>query len=164
MIIGKILKPQGIHGELKVKPQIDEQNFLVLKSVLIDGKTHTIKKASAREGFVYLSFDEVLDRNAAELLRDKDICASQEELLPLEDNQYYVDDLIGCSVLTQEGEKLGKVVDVQNFGASDILIIKDGSEEILCPFLNKVFLDVNANEKTITVNKKHFLEVTQSEN
>lgn len=164
MIIGKILKPQGIRGELKIKPQVDEENFKQIQSVEIDGELFTIKSVSLRDGYAYVCFNEIKDRNGAEELRDKDISVNQEELLPLQDNQYYVDDLIGCIVVTEEGEKLGKVVDVQNFGASDILTIKDGSEEILCPFLNKVFLDVNTSEKTITVSKKHFLEVTQSEN
>lgn len=163
MIIGKILKPQGIRGELKIKPQVDEQNFLNLKSVVIDGKVHTIQSASARDGFVYAFFEEVKDRNDAETLRDKDIIAPQEDLLPLKEDQYYVDDLIGCEVVTEEEEKLGKVVDVLNFGASDILTIKDGSEETMCPFLSKVFLTVDAQNKKIVVNKKRFLEVTQSE-
>ena len=164
MIIGKILKPQGIRGELKIKPLVDEQNFKEIKSVLIDENSYTIKSVKLRDGYVFVELSEIKNRNEAEELRDKNICAPQEELLPLKENEYYVDDLIDCVVKTEEGEKLGKVFDVQNYGASDILTIRDGSEEIMCPFLNKVFLDVDVQNKIITVSKKHFLEVTQSEN
>lgn len=164
MIIGKILKPQGIRGELKIKPQVDEQNFKEIKSVQIDGKTYTIKSVSVREGYAFVMFNEIKNRNEAEEMRDKDVCVLKEELLPLKEDQFYVDDLIGCVIKTEEGEKLGKVFDVQNYGASDILTIRDGSEEILCPFLSKVFVSVDVENKTIIVNKKHFLEVTQSEN
>ena len=164
MIIGKILKPQGIRGELKIKPQVDELNFKQIKTVQIDEKTFTIKSVKLRDEYVFVEFNEIKNRNEAEELRDKNICAPQEELLPLKENEYYVDDLIGCIIKTEDGEKLGKVFDVQNFGASDILTIRDGSEEILCPFLNKVFVDVDTQNKVIVVSKKHFLEVTQSEN
>lgn len=164
MIIGKILKPQGIRGELKIKPQVDEQNFKEIKTVEIEGKSYTIKTVSIRDGYAYVTFDEIKDRNEAETFRDKDICALQEDLLPLKDNEYYIDDLIGCVIVDENGEKYGRVLDVQNFGASDILTIRDGSEEVLCPFLNKVFLNVDTHNKIITISKKHFLEVTQSEN
>ncbi len=164
MIIGKILKPQGIRGELKIKPQVDEENFKQIKSVEIDGKLFTIKSVSSREGYAYICFNEIKDRNEAEEFRDKDISVNQEDLLPLEENQYYIDDLIGCKLVDENGEKLGKVFDVQNYGASDILVIRDGSEEVLCPFLNKVFVRVDTENKIITVSKKHYLEVTQSEN
>ncbi len=164
MIIGKILKPQGIRGELKIKPFVDEENFKQLKTVLIDQKEFNIKSVSARDGFVFASFLEIKDRNEAETFRDKDVCVSQDDLLPLKENEFFVDDLIGSVIFDENGEKIGKIKDVQNFGASDIIVIRDGSEEILCPFLNKVFVSVDTKNKVVTVSKKHFLEVTQSEN
>ena len=164
MVIAKILKPQGIRGELKIRPMIEEENFLKLKKVQIDNQIFNIKKASCREGFVFISFEEIKDRNMAETFRDKEICAEKDELLPLDENFYYVDDLIGCEIFFEDGEKVGKVLDVYNFGAGDILTIKDGSEEVMCPFLNKVFPEVLIKEKKILANRKSFLEVTQSEN
>ena len=164
MIIAKILKPQGIRGEVKAELYIkDINNFKSIKSVYIENTPYTIKNHSFRNGFLYLCFNEVTSRNDAENLRDKEISVEKDELLPLDDGKYYVDDLIGCKVVDENGENIGKIKDVNNYGASDILSIRDGSEEILCPFLDKVFVSVNTKDKIVVVNKKRFLEVTQSE-
>ena len=164
MIIAKILKPQGIRGEVKAELYIsDINNFKSIKSVYIENTPYTIKNYSFRNGFLYLSFNEVASRNDAENLRDKEISVEKDELLPLDEGKYYVDDLIGCKVVDENGENIGKIRDVNNYGASDILSIRDGSEEVLCPFLDKVFVSINIKDKVVIVNKKRFLEVTQSE-
>lgn len=164
MVVGKIVKPQGIKGELKVQPLVsDLNNFLDFKTILIDGQTYTVKSVRIHEGFVYVLLKEVTDRNMSETFREKIIEVDKTALPSLDEGFYYITDLEGCNIFFEDGEKLGKVKEVQNFGASDILVIKSGSEEILCPFLKKVFLDVDINAKKIIANKQKFLEVTQSE-
>lgn len=164
MIVGKIVKPQGIKGEVKIEPMVADNNlFQNFQDVLIDGKTFTIKSARVHQGFVYLAFNEVHDRNSSEALRGKMVEVSKHELPNLENDFYYIADLEGCEIFFEDGEKFGKIYDVQNFGASDVLFIKSGSEEVLCPFLKKVFVEVDVHSKKIIANKKLFLEVTQSE-
>ncbi|MBR1925267.1 MAG: 16S rRNA processing protein RimM [Clostridia bacterium] len=164
MIIAKILKPQGIKGEVKAELYIEDlKNFKNIKSVHIEGVQFTIKNYSFRDGFLYLEFNEITSRNDAENLRDKKISVEKDELLPLSEGKYYVDDLIGCKIIDEDKNEIGKIKDVNNYGATDILTIRDGSEEILCPFLGDVFVSVNIKEKTIVVSRKRFLEVTQSE-
>lgn len=164
MITGKVLKPQGIRGELKIEPLVSNlEVFHDFKNVLIDGKTYTVKSVRIHESFVYLSLKELKDRNDAETLRGKEIEVLKQQMPNLLEDQFFIVDLEGCSVFFEDGEKLGKVKEVQNFGASDILVIKDGTEEVLCPFLKKVFFDVDIKNKKIIANKKNFLEVTRSE-
>jgi len=164
MIIAKILKPQGIKGEVKAELYIEDlKNFKNIKSVYIEGAQFTIRNYSFRDGFLYLGFNEVTSRNDAENLRDKKISVEKDELLPLDEGKYYVDDLIGCKIIDEDRNEIGKIRDISNYGATDILTIRDGSEEILCPFLNDVFVSVNIKDKVIIVNRKRFLEVTQSE-
>ena len=164
MIVAKILKPQGIRGELKLEPLTSDINlFLDFKNVFIDKKLYTIKSVRIHESFVYVVFNEICDRNFAETLRGKMVEVERSSLPKLEEDFYYIQDLVGCFVFFDDNEKLGKIVDVQNFGASDILVIKDGSEEILCPFLKKVFKDVDLENKKIVADKESFLEVTKSE-
>lgn len=164
MIVGKIVKPQGIKGELKVEPLVSDVNlFYGFKTVLINQTKYFVKSVRIHEGFVFLTLNEVKDRNTSETLRNQMIEVEKSDLPNPDENCYYITDLVDCEIFFEDGEKLGKVSEVQNFGATDILFIKSGSEEILCPFLKKVFKDVDINAKKIIAGKQEFLEVTQSE-
>ena len=163
-VVGEIVKPQGIRGEIKIKPLVDDANYFNDLSVFfVENNKFTKKSCRVHQGFVYLSLNEIKDRDTAETLRNKFIEVEKDDLPKLKDGQYYITDLENCEIFFEDGEEVGKVVAVENYGASDILQIQVGTEEILCPFLEDVFVDVDIVNKKITVNKKRFLEVTQSE-
>jgi len=163
-IVGKILKPQGVRGEIKVEPLVPNADcFRGFKTVFIEDKSYTIEKVRVHEGHIYLALSEIKDRNIAEQMRDKIIEIEKTNLPKLEEGLYYVTDLEGCVVYFENGEKAGKVTEVNNYGASDVLTIMDGSEEVLCPFLPFIFLEVDVENKKIIADKKHYLEVTEGE-
>ncbi|MDD4111224.1 MAG: 16S rRNA processing protein RimM, partial [Clostridia bacterium] len=70
--IGVIAKPQGIKGEVKLFPDDKAERYLELKSVFIDNLEMKINSIFARDGFLYVKFNDIDDRNAAELLRGKE--------------------------------------------------------------------------------------------
>lgn len=164
MIVGKIVKPQGVKGEIKVLPLLSNiDDIKRFKSVFIAAKEYTVLKTRVHEGFAYMLLDGVSDRDMAEALRNNDIEVNREDLAPLEKDEYYIVDLIECSLFNESGEKLARVTDVVNYGASDILVLRDGSEEILCPYVKGLFKQVDIENKKIVVDEKRFKELTESE-
>lgn len=162
--VGIVVKPQGIKGELKVRPLVaDPSIFYDFEEVFIDKTSHKIKSVRVHEGFVYLLLNGVDSRNYAEELRGKMLEVCEKSLPPLREGEYYIKDLENCIIYFENGEKVGAISEVNNYGASDVLFIKSGTEEILCPFLPHVFTKIDVENKKIIANQKAFLEVTQSE-
>ena len=82
---------------------------------------------------------------------------------PLDVNEFYTDDLIGCTILDEFDKRIGKIADIKDYGATSILVIKDGTEEILCPFLMDLFTEINIEYATLIVDRQKFDEVTKYE-
>lgn len=159
--LGKIVRPHGVRGEVKVLSDFDDSMLnLKLKNVFIDNQQFNVKSIKFMSESIVLKLDGVESMNDAENFRNKDVFISHNDLNELSDDEYYVDDLIGCEVVLEDGKKVGKLADVNNYGATDILVIKDGTEEILCPLIEGLLVDVDFNSNKIVLNKKKFLEVT----
>lgn len=159
LLVGEVLKPQGIRGEIKVKPFTDSaEDFKSFKRIFLDGVEYKILSVRAGAGEVYLGLRGVPDRNAAELLRGKKITVPRDEAPEPEEGRYYIADLLESEVFTEEGEKLGELVDIRQ-AATDIYTVKDGEKEILFPAVKGVIVQIDVEHKKITIDKKRFLEV-----
>ena len=159
LIIGEVLKPQGIRGELKVKPFTDEaEDFHNFSRVFLDNTEYKVISVRTGAGLVFLGLKGVADRNAAELLRGKQIVVPRAEAPALEEGRYYVADLLGCAVVTEEGERLGTLTDVRQ-AATDIYTLHDGTREVMFPVADGVVTAVDIKAGKIVVNKKRYLEV-----
>ena len=155
-----IVKPQGIKGEVKVQPLTDDINrFQNLKEVIIDDKTYRVLKAVIGGGTVFLSLAGIPDRNTAETFRGKFLHVTRENALPLEEGRYFIVDIIGCKIVTEEGEEIGEVIDL--FSAhTDIFTVKCIDGKIMrFPYLNLVVKNVDIKRSIITVIKKRLKEV-----
>lgn len=158
--LGKILKPQGIRGELKVLPLTKTEAIRVGGEVVVSGKTTRVIACSVREGYAYVTLDFCRDRNTAEEMRDEIIYLPDNETIELNAGEYFFADLIDCEVFDKEGQSLGKIVEVENYGATDIITIHRDFGNISCPFLREVFVSVDTKAKKIVVDKLKFEEVT----
>ena len=159
--IGLIVKPQGIKGEVKVQPLTDDINrFRKLKEVIIDDKTYRVLSATIGGGAVFLSLSGIPDRNTAETFRGKFLLVTRENALDLEEGRYFIADIIGCKIVTEEGETIGEVTDV--FSArTDVFTVKCVDDRIMrFPFLNAVVKKVDVENAIITVEKKRLEEVS----
>lgn len=139
--IAKILKPQGIKGEVKALPLTNVLAvFNNMKSCLVGDKMMQIEKLSIRQGYLYIKFAEVSTRNDAELYRNKSIKVEKELLETLKDeDEFLIDDLVGMVVYNDEGEVVGQIVDVVNYGACDIFVIEKDGREVEVPYVDDVF-------------------------
>lgn len=159
LIIGEVLKPQGIRGELKIKPYTDSaEDFRGLKRVFLGREEFKVLSVRTGDGAVYLGLRGVPDRNAAELLRGREVCIPREEAPEPEEGRYYIADLLGAQIVTEEGALLGTLAAIRQ-AATDVYTLVQGGKEILFPAAAGVITDVDVENKRITVSGKRFYEV-----
>lgn len=154
--VGVIASTHGIRGEVKVFPTTDDVNrFKQLKQIILDtGKekmTLEITGVKFFKQFVILKFKEMNNINEVEKYKGKDLYVTRENAVPLEENEYFIVDLIGCNVVTDEGNDLGELVDVIQTGANDVYVVKtaDG-KEVLLPYIEQCILNIDIEAKKIT--------------
>ncbi len=159
LLVGEILKPQGIRGEVKVKPFTDTaEEFRVYKRVFLDGTEYKVLSVRVGDGAVYLGLKGVPDRNTAELLRGKQVIVLREDAPEPGEGRYYIVDLLGSELVTESGEVLGVLTEIRQ-AASDIYTLESGGKEILFPAVKGVITGIDLEAKKITVNGKRFQEV-----
>lgn len=144
--IGKIIAPQGVRGEVRVMPLTDfPERFRDLKiAQLDDGTNLPVEGVRYHQQFVLLKFRDMNDRNAIEHLRGKLIKIEHKDLVPLPVGHYYIFDIIGLEVFTEEEEYLGKVSDVLETGSNDVYIVEQKDKQpLLIPALKTVVLEID---------------------
>ncbi len=115
-----------------------------------------VEKVKYFKNLVILKFKEYNNINQVEQFRKCDIMVTRENAVKLEENEYFIADLIGLCVTTDEGEDLGNLEDVLQTGANDIYVVKkDGHPEILIPAIKDCILDINMEQGLMKV---HLLE------
>lgn len=157
--VGEVLKPQGIRGELKVKPFTDDAEvFRDFTRVFVEETPYKVLSVRTGGGLVFLGLKGVPDRNAAELLRGKQLYVAREDAPVPEEGRYYIADLLGCNLVTETGETLGRLTGVRQ-AATDIYTVEMDGKEVMFPAADGVITAVDVQSGTITVNKKRFFEV-----
>lgn len=138
--VGKIIKPQGIKGEVKILPLVDIPAIFNGKHQLyIEKRPSPHKSATFRQGFAYVCFNEIADRNVAENYRGKFVYITKEEFEKLAVDDFLIDDLIGTVLYDEEGNLIGQILGVTNYGFDDILIVKEEGRTYEVPFKKAIF-------------------------
>jgi 16S rRNA processing protein RimM len=134
--LAAIIGAHGIGGEVRLKLFAESAESLSRhKAVLVGDRQLTLKSVKAGGGAPIARFAEISDRTAAEALRGQLVTILRSALPPLEEGEYYHADLIGLPCESAEGELLGAIVAVENFGAGDILEIeKPDGRRVMAPF------------------------------
>ena len=157
--IGKIVKTIGIKGEVKVIGYTDSlDRFKKLNNFYLDGKEFECEKASIRNDFVALKIKGYDTPELALELKDKLIYVDRKDAVKLKLDQYFVCDLIGLKLINSKNEEVGTVVDVENYGASDILDCTINGKECSVPFIENIFSEINI-EKGYAIVGDRFYEV-----
>ena len=155
--VGVITSTHGIRGEVKVFPTTDDpQRFKKLKKVILDNGKERIdlEVASARfsKNLVILKFKGIDNINDVEKYKRAELYVTRANAVPLEENEYYIADLIGLKVVSDESEELGIVDDVLVTGANDVYVVKRKNQsDILIPAIKDCIKDVNLEEGIMTV-------------
>lgn len=164
--IGVITTSHGLKGEVKVYPTTDSpERFKQVKRVILKTPRETIETeiASARffKNLAIVKFTAFDDVEQVKNLHNTEIYIYREDGQPLEEGEYYIADLLGCSVVTEAGKSLGKIKDVLQTGANDVYVVdtadggdqefKAKSSEILLPVIPQCIKNVDIENGIITV-------------
>jgi len=156
--IGVITKPQGITGEMRILPTTDDPSrFSLLDELYVRDKmgrmqTYKVQSARQQKNIVIIKLDGITTRNHAEEMVGSVLLIPPEKALPLGDDEYYVRDLIGLQVETQDGELLGTINKTFPTGANDVYVVRDGDgNSFMIPAVKDVILNVSIPEKKVVV-------------
>ena len=155
--LGKITAPQGIKGEVRVYPYTDQPTrFSEIEAVLLNGRRCRIEKARYMKNMAVLKLEGIDDRNAAEAMRNRELLLPREELWKQPEDTYFVDDLVGCAVVSEDGAPVGTLKTIHSRPAQDLYEIEraDGSAFLL-PAVKEFVKDVKTDEKIIVI---HLIE------
>ena len=147
--VGVITSTHGVRGEVKVFPTTDDPaRFKKLKQVILDtGKEDMELEITGVKFFknmVILKFKGIDDMDTANKYLQKSLYVTRENAVKLEKNEYFIADLIGLAVSSEEGEDLGFINDVLQTGANDVYVIKKtGEEDLLLPAIKDCVKEVH---------------------
>ncbi len=148
LMIGEITKPQGVRGEVKVRPcTCDAERFEGLETVYIekDGGHAPLRIHVNRlsEDAVFMNVEGVTDRDAAEALRGTLLYIDRAHAVALDEDTNFLADLYGLHGLTDDGRDLGRLTDVMQPGGNDVYVFQGPLGEVLVPALKSVVLKVD---------------------
>lgn len=154
--VGVITNTHGLRGEVKVFPTTeDPERFRDLKEVLLDtGKEWLELEVSSVRFFknlVIVKFKEFDSINEIEQYKGKDLYVSRENAIPLEEGEYYLADIIGASVVTEEGAAFGELKDVLETGANLVYVVLHEGKEVLLPVIPDCVKNVDVEQGKVTV-------------
>lgn len=159
LIIGKIVKAQGIKGEVKIIPITDDVlRFNKLKKATVKGQEMTVESSRVQNDCAYVKFKDVDTRNDAELLQNEYVSVAREDAVKLPENTWFIVDILGSKVFVDDKE-IGTLTDVMQNAAVDVYVVSDGKSETMFPALKDLIKKVDINKKTITLDGKRFKEV-----
>lgn len=147
--VGVITSTHGVRGEVKVFPTTDDPaRFKKLKKVILDTGRETlpleIQGVKFFKQFVILKFKGIDNINDIEKYRKCSLFVERIDAVPLDDDEYFIADMIGMEVVTEDGEIFGTLKDVMETGANDVYIIESiGHGEVLVPAIKECILDVD---------------------
>lgn len=156
--IGYITNTHGIRGEVKVIPTTDDpKRFEILDSITLYSSDNKIieleiEKVRYFKQFVLLKLSGIESINDAQLLKKSRIMIPRSLLLPLEQDEYYISDLIGLKVITETQEYIGIIKDVLFTGSNDVYIIeRENQKELLLPAIKNCIQNIDIDKGIITV-------------
>ena len=160
--VGRIVNTHGIRGEVRILSTTDfeEQRFAVGNKLAAFKKGDkkptwvTIESVRRHKNFILLTFEGMNNINLVEPFKEGMLKVTKDQMEDdlLEENEYFYHDIIGCSVVSEEGETIGEIKDILQTGANDVWVVKGAKgKEYYIPYIEDVVKDINIDEKVITI-------------
>lgn len=159
LAVGRIVAPHGLRGEVKVQLHTDfPERFAPGQTVLLGQDLEPVEVTASRphKGHMLVRFHGVEDRTDAEVLRGEWLFIPEEAAMELEEGVYYIHQLLGLEVRTEEGRVLGQITDVLVTGANDVYVVQPAAgvnrgREVLIPAIAQVVRHVDIQARVLTV-------------
>ena len=164
LLLGEIVRPQGIRGEVKVKHFTDDPyRFEELETVYMKrGNSYEaigVTGARVQKDDVYLTLEGVIDRNAAEKLRNVQLWVDRAHAVELDEDQVFIADILGAKAYDTKGNEIGTLKDVLTPGGVDVFVFSTPKGTLMMPALKTVLLELNADEGRIVLDEERLQEV-----
>ena len=164
LMIGTVLKPQGIRGEVKIKPYAARvEMFSSWKNLYLEDHGAwtpvPLKVTRIHDGFVYAVLSGSTSADDAEAFRGRDLYIDRAHAAPPEDGAVYIADLIGCEAEDEEGNPVGILTDVLQYGTVDTWVLRTTPGTLMAPALLSVFPEVDPASGKIRVCAEKLREV-----
>ena len=155
--VGVISNTHGVRGEVKVYPTTDDvKRFDYLEEAVIDtGKEYidvNVTSVKYFKNMVILKFEQFNNMDQVIPYKGMDLLVTRENAIPLEEGEHFIVDLVGCKVVTDDGEDFGELVDVLQTGANGVYVVKmNDGKEVLLPVIDECILEKDVENKVIKV-------------
>lgn len=153
LAVGRVVRPHGVHGEVCAEVHTAyPERFKVYKTLYLGPfyAPYRLKGHRFHQDLVLLTLEGVNDRDQAAALRDQWVWISVDEAIPLEEGEFYLYQALGFRVVTDAGEDLGRVTEIMETGANDVLVVR-GAREVLLPLIPGVLVKADIQAGQITV-------------
>jgi len=154
LAVGRVLRPHGVRGEVCAEVHTAyPERFYVYKTLYL-GPSYTpypLKSCRFHQDMVLLTLKGINDRDQAEALRNQWAWISRSEAIPLKEGEFYLYQAIGFRVVTDDGKDLGRVTEIIETGANDVLVVKGTHGQVLLPLIPDVLVEADIPAGQITV-------------
>ncbi len=158
LVVGRIIRPHGVRGAVIVEPMTDcpfrfeKDSRILLDFKGVYKKTLTVISSMPFKGRLLVKFAEIQSREDAEDIRECDLVIPLGDADTLRSGEYWVHELVGMSVVSENGERLGEVADVFLGAHQDhLVVIDDEGQEFMVPFVRAFVIDVNRETGAIMI-------------
>jgi len=155
LVIGRIIRPHGIRGELRVESFTDTpERFSWLEKVYLEednGAPLMVEDVRFHQNWVLIKFTGIDDRTAAESLRRSWLYVPRDEAVPLAEDEYFLFQLIGLQVINQHGDLLGEIHDVIETQANNVFVVRTNRDEHLIPDIPDVIREIDFEKMIMTI-------------
>ena len=164
LLLGEIVRPQGIHGEVKVKHYTDDpERFFDLEDVFLKRgdkyEPAVVTGARVNGDDVFLSIEGVNERNEAENLRGVQLWVDRDNAVELGEDEVFIADILGAKAFDTKGNKLVVLKDVLTPGGVDVFVLKTPKGTLMFPALKEVLLVMDAEEGKLVLDENKLEEV-----
>jgi 16S rRNA processing protein RimM len=161
VLIAKILKPQALKGQVKVKPYGNDLDLFKTGLILFTKNSQLeIEKVRNHKGFLFIDFVDIDHIDKASKLRSLELYISSENIAETEADEWFIKDLLNLQVFNNSDELLGKITAIENYGGADVYTIKHKGKTTEFAFIEGLFESVDIKNKKIVVNAELFGEVS----
>jgi 16S rRNA processing protein RimM len=155
LAVGRVIKPHGVHGEVRVELLTDlPKRFEWLEVIYVgEHQPRPVKIESVRyhQGFVLLKLAGYPSRTEAELLRGELLQVPESEAIPLEEGEYFLFQLEGVEVYTEQGEHIGRVTEVLETGANNVFVVDGQAQQFLVPDVPDVIKEIDLENGRLVI-------------
>lgn len=160
LLLGQITRPHGVKGELRMRVMTDyPERIAKLRAIYTspdpestDPTERAVHSVRMHQDYALLTLRDVIDRNGADTMRDLFVLVDIRDAVPLDDDEVYLFQLIGMTVITETGEVIGTLTEVLETGANDVYVVNgERYGEVLIPVIDDAVISTDTDTNQVTV-------------